>query len=100
MIARIQEHRHKLIHIGKQGIAYSFPEFLPERFCGNGQDIRRDYNVGYFDYCFWYDSEKDRVGYYFNNRGLMISFEEFFDHCCMETKEYILFNLDFFNPSV
>lgn len=95
---RLREHKEKLIQIRAYNM-YSFPELLPKEFRGEGRDIRRDYNPGYFTSSFAYDMKNDKVDAYFNSHVSRISFEEFFEACSQETKEYILFNLDFFNPS-
>ena len=96
---RLDEHKHKIHHIGGSSAMYSFPELLPEIYRGNNGDIRRDYNVGYFLYSFHYLREIDKVSFYYSGVGKEVSFEEVFNACCEETQEYILFNLDFFRPT-
>lgn len=82
---------------------YSFPEFLPKEYSGYGLDIRRDYNELYFESFFKYDSNIDRVIQYYKVEELQvrkISFDDFFEACSEEIKEYLIFNFDFFIPNI
>lgn len=100
---RLLEHREKLIHIDVGYVThYSFPEFLPARYDGSHGDIRRDYNPAYFDCSFSYNEQKDQVTKYYQSvKGVLffLEFDDFFERCKEDTKEYILFNLDFFRPT-
>lgn len=73
---------------------FSFPEF---------RDLTYD-NETYYTLVFRPDIRpdicRDRVAYYMNCWGKRISFEEFFEKCNDDTKEQIIFNLDFFRPTL
>lgn len=98
--SKLDEHRLRICHISGSSAMYSFPELLPEVYRGNNGDIKRDYNVAYFLYSFHYLKELDKISSYYSGVGKRVSFEEVFNACCEDTQEYILFNLDFFQPAL
>lgn len=79
--------KHLFVELGHGYI--SFPEFAD-----NTWDSET-----YYKYVFRVNQDYNRVVCYTNAWGTKLSFEDFFEKCCEETKHHILFNLDFFRPT-